>query len=61
MMNPNRKPIKGVVCGVRVETIEDPLMHEIRYLDKLIDELAKGRPVKILRKDRKPCKPLLTG
>ena len=52
MMNPNRKLIKGVVCGVRVETIEDPLMREIRYLDKLIDELAKGKPMeKILRKE----------
>ena len=52
MMNPNRKLIKGDVCGVRVETIEDPLMREIRYLDKLIDELAKGKPMeKILRKE----------
>lgn len=50
-LNPNRRLIKGVVCGVRVETISDPLMQEIRYLDKLIDELAKGRPMeKILRK-----------
>lgn len=49
--NPNRMLIKGVVCGVRVEEIEDPLMLEIRYLDKLIDELAKGKPMeKILRK-----------
>ena len=49
--NPNRTLIKGVVCGVRVEEIEDPLMREIRYLDKLIDELAKGKPMeKILRK-----------
>ena len=48
--NPNRVLIKGVVCGVRVEEIEDPLMREIRYLDKLIDELAKGKPMeKILR------------
>ena len=48
--NPNRALIKGVVCGVRVEEIEDPLMREIRYLDKLIDELAKGKPMeKILR------------
>lgn len=48
--NPHRKQIKGVICGVRVEDIEDPLMREIRYLDKLIDELAKGRPMeKILR------------
>ena len=49
-MNPNRALIKGVVCGVRVEEIEDPLMREIRYLDKLIDELAKGKTMeKILR------------
>ncbi|WP_418463133.1 DUF2200 domain-containing protein [Frisingicoccus sp.] len=49
-LNPNRKLIKGVVCGVRVETIEEPLMQEIRYLDKLIDELAKGKAMdKILR------------
>lgn len=51
--NPNRKLIKGVVCGVRVEDIEEPLMQEIRYLDKLIDELAKGKPMeKILRKQK---------
>ena len=49
--NPERKQITGVICGVRVEEIEDPLMQEIRYLDKLIDELAKGKPMdKILRK-----------
>lgn len=49
-LNPNRKLITGVVCGVRVETIEEPLMQEIRYLDKLIDELAKGKTLeKILR------------
>lgn len=49
-MHPNRSLIKGVVCGVRVEEIEDPRMQEIRYLDKLIDELAKGRAMeKILR------------
>lgn len=49
-MNPNRALIKGVVCGVRVEEIEDPLMQEIRYLDKLVDELAKGKKMeKILR------------
>lgn len=49
--NPDRKSIKGVVCGVRVETIEEPLMQEIRYLDKLIDELAKGKSMdKILRR-----------
>ena len=44
-MNPARKQIKGSVCGVKVETIEDPLMQEIRYLDKLVDELAKGKPM----------------
>ncbi len=49
-LNPNRKLIKGVVCGVRVEDIEEPLMLEIRYLDKLVDELAKGKALeKILR------------
>ena len=49
-MNPARKQIKGSVCGVKVETIEDPLMQEIRYLDKLVDELAKGKPMeKIMR------------
>jgi hypothetical protein len=49
-MNPARALIKGVVCGVRVEEIEEPLMREIRYLDKLIDELAKGKAMeKILR------------
>ena len=49
-LNENRKKIKGVVCGVRVEEIEEPLMQEIRYLDKLVDELAKGKRMeKILR------------
>ena len=49
-MNPSRTLIKGVVCGVRVEEIEEPLMQEIRFLDKLIDELAKGKAMeKILR------------
>ena len=49
-LNPSRFLIKGVVCGVRVEEIEEPTMREIRYLDKLIDELAKGRAMeKILR------------
>lgn len=48
--NPNSSLITGTVCGVRVETIEDPLMQKIRYLDKLIDELAKGKKMeKILR------------
>jgi len=50
-LNENRKLIRGVVCGVRVEDIEEPLMQEIRYLDKLVDELAKGKAMdKILRK-----------
>lgn len=49
-MNPSRELIKGVICGVRVEEIEEPIMQEIRYLDKLIDELAKGKAMeKILR------------
>lgn len=49
-MNPNRSLITGVVCGVRVEEVEDPIMRETRYLDKLIDELAKGKSIdKILR------------
>ena len=49
-LNPARKLIKGVVCGVRVEDIHEPLMREIRYLDKLVDELAKGKAMeKILR------------
>lgn len=49
-MNPARSLITGKVCGIQVEAIEEPLMREIRYLDKLIDELAKGRPMaKILR------------
>jgi hypothetical protein len=50
-MQPHRALIKGVVCGVRVETVDDPLMRDIRYLDKLIDELAKGEAMeRILRK-----------
>ncbi len=49
-LNPARTSIKGVICGVRIEEIEDPLMREVRYLDKLIDELAKGKAMeKILR------------
>ena len=49
-LNPSRTLIKGVICGVRVEDIEEPLMRELRYLDKLIDELAKGKAMeKILR------------
>lgn len=50
-LHPNASKVTGVVCGVRVEELEDPLMRNIRYLDKLVDELAKGRPMdKILRK-----------
>jgi hypothetical protein len=50
-LNPSRALIKGVICGVRVEDIKEPTMREIRYLDKLIDELAKGKVMeKILRK-----------
>lgn len=49
--HPNAGKVTGVICGIRVETIEDPLMQRIRYLDKLVDELAKGRTMeKILRK-----------
>jgi hypothetical protein len=49
-INPNATLIKGVVCGVRVENVEDPLMQQIRYLDKLVDEIAKGKPMaKVLR------------
>jgi hypothetical protein len=50
-LNPARELVTGAVCGVRVETVQDPLMREIRRLDKLVDELAKGRPMdRILRK-----------
>ena len=50
MLNPNRKKITGTICGVRIENIEEPLMQEIRYLDKMVDELAKGKSLdKILR------------
>jgi len=51
LMNPNRDKITGVICGYRVEDIEDDIIQKVRYLDKLVDELAKGRPMeKILRK-----------
>ncbi|MEX0748582.1 MAG: DUF2200 domain-containing protein [Candidatus Saccharimonadales bacterium] len=51
-MNPSRSLITGMICGIRVEDIEEPLMQEIRYLDKLIDELAKGKVMeKILREE----------
>jgi hypothetical protein len=49
-LHPNASLITGLICGVRVEAIEDPLIQQVRYLDKLVDELAKGRPlVKVLR------------
>lgn len=51
-LNPNSKLIKGVICGYRIEEIENPLTQKVRYLDKLIDELAKGKKMeKILRKN----------
>ncbi len=50
-LNPSRSLIKGLICGIRVEDIEEPTMQEIRYLDKLVDELARGKAMdKILRK-----------
>jgi hypothetical protein len=56
-MNPDSSLITGVVCGIRVEEIEDPLMQKIRYLDKLIDELARGKAMeKILRQSKEPPK-----
>ncbi|MEM9203019.1 MAG: DUF2200 domain-containing protein [Actinomycetota bacterium] len=48
MLNPDRSLITGVVCGVRVEEVEDPILREVRYLDKLIDELAKGKPMETI-------------
>ncbi len=50
-LHPNAKKITGVVCGVRIEDIEDPLMQRIRYMDKLVDELAKGRPMAKIRRE----------
>lgn len=56
-LNPNAKLITGVICGYRVEEIEDPLTQRVRYLDKLVDELAKGRKMeKILRVAEKPTR-----
>lgn len=49
--NPNRTRITGTICGVRIEAIEDPLMREIRYLDKLVDELAKGKAVETILRE----------
>lgn len=52
-LDPDRALITGTICGVRIETIEEPLMRETRYLDKLVDELAKGRPIeKVLHRQR---------
>ena len=53
--NPNREKIKGVVCGVRVEAVEDPLMREMRYLDKLVDELAKGKAMEAVLRQNTRC------
>jgi hypothetical protein len=52
-MNPKRKLITGVVCGVRVEEIKDRVIREMRYLDKLIDELAKGKPMEQIKRRQK--------
>ena len=49
-LNPHASEIRGTVCGVRVEEVEDPLMQKIRYLDKLVDELAKGRPMEKIKR-----------
>jgi hypothetical protein len=53
-LNPNSSSIPGVVCGVRVENIDDPVMQKIRYLDKLVDELAKGKPMEKVLRARTP-------
>lgn len=55
-LHPNRSLITGVVCGVRVEAVEDPLMQNIRYLDKLIDELAKGKAMEKILRTSTPAK-----
>jgi len=52
-LNPSRNLITGMICGVRVEDIEDPIMREMRYLDKLVDELAKGRPMEKIKRTTK--------
>lgn len=49
-LNPSRKLITGMICGVRVEEVEDPIMREVRYLDKLIDELAKGKSMEMIKR-----------
>lgn len=53
--NPNASLITGTICGYRVEQIEDPLMQRIRYLDKLVDELAKGRPMSVVLRQGEPA------
>lgn len=53
-LNPSRSLIKGVICGVRVEEIEDPIMREIRYLDKLVDELARGKAMEKIMRTQPP-------
>ncbi len=53
-LNPSRTLIKGVICGVRLEEIKEPTMREIRYLDKLIDELAKGKAMEKILRERQP-------
>jgi len=50
-LNPNAKKITGTICGVRIQDIEHPLMRKIRYMDKLVDELAKGRPMEKIRRE----------
>ena len=61
-MHPNRNLIKGVICGIRVEEVEDPLMKKIRQLDKLVDELAKGKSMeKVLRQSVTTAFPLRPG
>ena len=52
-MNPNREKITGIVCGVRVENVENSLMRDIRYLDKLVDELARGKAMEKILRNRK--------
>lgn len=52
LLNPSRALIKGAICGVRVEEIKEPIMQEIRYLDKLIDELAKGKAMEKILRDK---------
>jgi hypothetical protein len=51
LLHPNASKISGVICGVRIEDIDDPLMQKIRYMDKLVDELAKGRPMAKIRRE----------